>query len=347
MALRSKIQRNQPTNFKPAPKTGMFQSRPFAAPKSASSQTPEVQAKAKTQSQSNRLSYVDFSVPPTIQPKLTIGAPGDKYEQEADTVARKVVQQVNSSGSGASETVQRQSPTLSIQPKLSFPTRSIQRRKEEATPDLESSISRAKGGGSPLDNATRPKMESAFGADFGGVRVHTDASSDMLSRSISARAFTTGQHIFFKKGEYNPSSAGGQELLAHELTHVVQQAGNNSGAVMKSESHIQRFPTPEKSNKKNEEIKVNSQAEINLEKENLKEQHQEEMALLTQKKVLRESQPNFKALPPKEKELLEQEFKREQEDLKIKQKEENEQLEDKESINKNQPKSGNILPRNK
>jgi hypothetical protein len=68
-------------------------------------------------------------------------------------------------------------------------------------------------------------MESAFGTDFGGVRVHTDSSADSLNQALSARAFTTGQDIFFRQGEYSPGSSSGKELLAHELTHVVQQTG--------------------------------------------------------------------------------------------------------------------------
>jgi len=66
-------------------------------------------------------------------------------------------------------------------------------------------------------------MEGAFGADFSGVRVHTDRTSDQLNQSIQAKAFTTGQDVFFRQGAYEPGSRGGQELLAHELTHVEQQ----------------------------------------------------------------------------------------------------------------------------
>ncbi|HEY9802620.1 MAG TPA: DUF4157 domain-containing protein [Leptolyngbyaceae cyanobacterium] len=100
-----------------------------------------------------------------------------------------------------------------------------------ATSDLETSINQARGGGQPLADDIREPMEQAFGADFSGVKVHTDTQSDQLNRSIQARAFTTGQDVFFRQGEYNPGSRGGQELLAHELTHVVQQ---NGGAVMRS-----------------------------------------------------------------------------------------------------------------
>jgi len=100
-----------------------------------------------------------------------------------------------------------------------------------ATPNLETSIQGARGSGQPLDENIRQPMEKAFGGvDFSGVKVHTDGQSDQLNRSIQARAFTTGEDVFFRQGEYNPGSRGGQELIAHELTHVVQQ---NSGAVQR------------------------------------------------------------------------------------------------------------------
>ncbi len=96
----------------------------------------------------------------------------------------------------------------------------------EATPELEKSIQQARAGGQALDSTARGKMESAFGADFGGVRVHTGPESHALNRELSARAFTTGQDIFFARGEYNPGSSSGRELITHELTHVVQQRGD-------------------------------------------------------------------------------------------------------------------------
>ncbi|WP_392478230.1 DUF4157 domain-containing protein [Nostoc sp. C110] len=96
-----------------------------------------------------------------------------------------------------------------------------------AAPDLEASINQARGGGQAIADNIREPMEQAFGADFSGVKVHTDGQSDQLNQSIQARAFTTGQDVFFRQGEYNPGSRGGQELLAHELTHVVQQNENH------------------------------------------------------------------------------------------------------------------------
>ncbi len=95
----------------------------------------------------------------------------------------------------------------------------------DVPPEVEGAIQRKRGGGQALDNEVRGQMESAFGADFGGVRVHTDAEADTLNRAMNARAFTTGRDIFFRQGEHKPGSSSGRELLAHELTHVVQQSG--------------------------------------------------------------------------------------------------------------------------
>lgn len=93
----------------------------------------------------------------------------------------------------------------------------------DVQPDVEESIQRARGGGQPIDQGVRSRMESSFGTDFSGVRVHTDAKADDLNQTLNASAFTTGQDIFFRQGRYNPGSSKGRELLAHELTHVVQQ----------------------------------------------------------------------------------------------------------------------------
>ncbi|HZM85049.1 MAG TPA: DUF4157 domain-containing protein [Blastocatellia bacterium] len=95
----------------------------------------------------------------------------------------------------------------------------------EAAPEIEEAIRQAPDG-RPLESRVRAQMESAFGADFGGVRVHTGANAEALNEALNARAFTTGQDIFFGKGEYDPGSASGRELLAHELTHVQQQRGS-------------------------------------------------------------------------------------------------------------------------
>ncbi len=95
----------------------------------------------------------------------------------------------------------------------------------EAPPEVERAIHGKRGGGQALAGGVRGQMESALGTDFGSVRVHTDGESDDLNRSLNARAFTTGSDIFFRQGAYSPGSSAGRELLAHELTHVVQQGG--------------------------------------------------------------------------------------------------------------------------
>jgi hypothetical protein len=96
---------------------------------------------------------------------------------------------------------------------------------DEATAD---SINNARSGGQPLDASVQTQMSETIGHDFSGVRVHTGSESDKLNQQLGAKAFTTGQDVFFREGEYSPNSSSGQELIAHELTHVAQQG---SGAV--------------------------------------------------------------------------------------------------------------------
>lgn len=98
--------------------------------------------------------------------------------------------------------------------------------------DVEARIESARGGGRALDSVVRAEMEDAFGADFSGVRVHTGHEANDLNRAVSARAFATGGDVFFRDGEYDPGSSGGRELLAHELTHVVQQSGGVSAKLV-------------------------------------------------------------------------------------------------------------------
>jgi len=95
----------------------------------------------------------------------------------------------------------------------------------DAGEDVESGIASTRGSGQSLPDDTRGMMESKMGYDFSNVNVHTDSTSDALNRSVSAKAFTTGSDVYFSGGAYNPGSKDGQQLLAHELTHVVQQGG--------------------------------------------------------------------------------------------------------------------------
>ena len=169
-----------------------------------------------------------------VQTKLTIGEPGDKYEQEADRVAAQVVNQINAPVSGqVGQNVQREEISeeekeLHMKPMLQLRSAKVGM---SAAPEVEASIKQARGGGQSMADNIRKPMEQFIGADFSRVKVHTDAQSDQLNRSLQARAFTTGHNVFFRQGEYNPGSRRGQELIAHELTHVVQQGG---GAVQRT-----------------------------------------------------------------------------------------------------------------
>jgi len=110
--------------------------------------------------------------------------------------------------------------------------RLLAQRSDEGPTELDdetaSRIDNARGGGRPLEGAVGEQMSQATGVDLGGVNVHTSPEANELSQQLGAKAFTTGQDIFFRSGAYDPHSSAGQELIAHELTHVVQQG---SGAV--------------------------------------------------------------------------------------------------------------------
>jgi hypothetical protein len=93
--------------------------------------------------------------------------------------------------------------------------------------EVQSAIDATRGAGSSLDPAVAGKLGGALG-DLSDVRVHTDETADQLNRSVSARAFATGTDVYFAQGEYNPGSAAGDKLIAHELAHVVQQRGSSS-----------------------------------------------------------------------------------------------------------------------
>jgi len=95
------------------------------------------------------------------------------------------------------------------------------------TPGIESNINSLKGSGQPLPESTRSYFEPRFGYDFSGVRVHTDSKASETAKSINAKAFTTGKDVVFGTNQYTPKTDSGKYLLAHELTHVIQQSGSN------------------------------------------------------------------------------------------------------------------------
>lgn len=159
-----------------------------------------------------------------LQAQLAIAAPGDKYEQEAEQAATQVVGQI-STPQTQQQSVQRQAVPDAEAKEGQMQLLGQQRSNDSglASEGVESAIEAARGQGQPLGDEVRGPMEQAFGTDFGRVRVHTDSQSDQLNESVQAQAFTTGQDIFFRQGEYQPASTSGQALLAHELTHVLQQ----------------------------------------------------------------------------------------------------------------------------
>ena len=234
-----------------------------------------------------------------IQTKLSIGQANDKYEQEADRVADRVMTmpslptgkkepakiQKNTSNSrnteiqtqtdfqGITPLIQRQpeeeeeeaiQPKLiqkqeeeeeTLQAKLGIQRQEEPEEEEEAEPEeeekeeeeehlqaktntnspqkvsssTESSINQSKGRGSPIPEETRSFMENRFGADFGQVRVHNDSNAVQLNKQLNSHAFTKGSDIYFNSGKFDPVSFQGKHLLAHELTHTIQQnkKGNN------------------------------------------------------------------------------------------------------------------------
>jgi hypothetical protein len=188
------------------------------------------------------------------QAKLTVSNPNDIYEQEADRVAETVTRSMKSpvqrQDIPEEEPVQtKASPQLQRQPEeeeeLPVQTVTLQRQEEEelqmeavesqpasVSDRLESEINTARGNGEPLPDAVKEPMGQAFGADFSGVRTHTDARADALNQQLSSKAFTKGRDIFFRGGEYSPATNDGSKLVAHELTHVIQQASHSDDELL-------------------------------------------------------------------------------------------------------------------
>jgi len=164
-----------------------------------------------------------------FQPKYQINQPNDIYEQEADAVAEQVVQ---SKPLHQAETFFK--PTISpIQRKCDAceDEERLQRKEEngnehEASGDFERYADGLNNSGSSLPNKTKSFFESRIGYDFSNVKIHTDTVAAKSAQSINALAYTTGNHIVFNQNQYQPETTSGKKLLAHELTHVVQQNSN-------------------------------------------------------------------------------------------------------------------------
>jgi Domain of unknown function (DUF4157) len=199
-----------------------------------------------------------FTPTSLVQTKLSIGAPGDVYEREADAVAERVVSgqkpaplaagagplQLKCADCAKEEKLQRVATTeeeepvqMEAAPEEEEPVQmeaapeeeEVQAKSESgattASPDFAARLGSQRGRGNELSPQVRSHMEQSIGADFSGVRVHTDSEAVQMNREVNAHAFTNGQDIYFNSGRYDPDTTQGQRLLAHELTHVVQQGG--------------------------------------------------------------------------------------------------------------------------
>ncbi|MBI5655835.1 MAG: DUF4157 domain-containing protein, partial [Geobacter sp.] len=188
--------------------------------------------------------YGNRAVQRLIQAKLKVGAAMDRYEQEADHIADQVMR----------KPALTHSPSPSVRPRADDEDDVAQRKPQiqriaddggfEADSQIEDRISRQRGRGQPLSDQVRTDMESRFGADFSRVQLHTDGEAGQLNRELSAEAFTHGQDIYLGTGKYDPRSANGQRLLAHELTHVVQQTGGQlqrHTVLTAKDEDVQRF----------------------------------------------------------------------------------------------------------
>ncbi len=163
---------------------------------------------------------------PLAQPKLKIAAPGDQYEQEADRVAEQVLRmpepRFGMSGPAAPSDPKGNSPSGLVQRSHAFHS-SESAQVPAVTPDIASGIRSLNGDGQKLSEADRDYFEPRFGHDLSQVRIHNGSyAADMASR-INAKAFTFGRDIVFGPGQFQPGNRAGQRLLAHELTHVLQQ----------------------------------------------------------------------------------------------------------------------------
>lgn len=161
--------------------------------------------------------------PTQVQAKLAIGQPGDVYEQEADEVATRVLRMPDD------QVLQRQCPNCEeddehiLRATQSLPGQAPVTSPGPEAPALVREVLRSPG--QPLDPATRAFMEPRFGYDFSQVRLHTDNRAAESARAVNALAYTAGHQVVFCAGQYAPQSAKGRKLLAHELTHVIQQSG--------------------------------------------------------------------------------------------------------------------------
>ncbi|MEP7120317.1 MAG: DUF4157 domain-containing protein [Byssovorax sp.] len=166
-----------------------------------------------------------------LQSALRVSSPRDPAEREADATAARImsasspdVTSAPTRGLGAPSLARFADSMRILRAHGAAP--SIARKGEgdgAVGPGVAAEIASAKSGGSPLPTSVQRFMEPRFGADFGKVRVHTGDRAAKLNRSVNAQAFTHGAHIFFGQDRFKPDTHEGKELIAHELTHTIQQ----------------------------------------------------------------------------------------------------------------------------
>ncbi len=135
---------------------------------------------------------------------------------------------------------EEEEPTGAVQ------TKSTTANASTASNQVSQTIGQKKGRGAKLPDKTRSEMETAFGKDLSEVNIHTDSDSVEMNQELGAQAFTTGKDVFFNAGKFNPETSNGKRLLAHELTHVVQQNGN----MIQKQSGSTTTPSPDEIKRK-------------------------------------------------------------------------------------------------
>lgn len=162
-----------------------------------------------------------------VQAKMLINQPNDAHEVEADKMADNVVS--NNKADGTTRSVSPVTPSITpVQLQKARDKEDavpVQSKEQHVASTTATKITGAKSSGRPLEKNVKNTMENSFGADFSKVRVHTGAEAEQMSEGLKAQAFTHENDIFFNKGKYAPESREGKHLLAHELTHTVQQSG--------------------------------------------------------------------------------------------------------------------------
>ncbi len=173
-----------------------------------------------------------------LQAKLKIGQPNDIYEQEADRVAEQVMRISDPILQPERKCLLGKSTSCKRDEEKELRSKMLM-KKEGQVPVQDSHVPPIvhevlQSSGKPLDRVTRDLMESRFGYDFGNVRVHDDSSAAESAQTVSAHAYTVGQHIAFGEGRYSPRTNAGKWLIAHELTHVVQQSQGSVSSMARS-----------------------------------------------------------------------------------------------------------------